>query len=529
MYRPPNAKAYTYEGEKKALILSCILVVVLLLIFSDFSPLFTIGILFIGIAYVKIRQGQLLGNSALVSANNYANIDKLVDLACKRLGEQKPKVHVYQEPYLNAFSIGFSHPFSIVLHSATIQAMDEEELSFIIGHELGHIKSRHTVWLSLIAPLGTTIPGFDILFGFWQRKTEYTSDRAGLIVCQNLNAAVRSMIKISSGSTALEHTNVTEFLKQAIQVDSSQIDKSGELLGTHPYITNRIKELIAFSQNKIYHDLAGEILLQSSDITGKVCPTCKSVASLNEKSNFCIECGNPLIYQESTRNISASKCKVCGSSINESMLFCIHCGTKIETFTDDKIISENYNQSITESKPDGVGIFCSKCGSENSSTAAFCSACGTKLISQSNVALETIHTQLKKRNVILMLFFMIITLGLYYPIWFLRRRDAINKLHSKEKLGSGIFIFSILATCIYLFFYFMRGFYYYDIVISKEYETYSSITSIIVWIVLLVQGFKVKRIFDEHFNLHLNRGISFSNLATFFFNILYLQYKINRF
>ena len=39
----------------------------------------------------------------------------------------------------------------------------------------------------------------------------------------------------------------------------------------------------------------------------------------------------------------------------------------------------------------------------------------------------------------------------------------------------------------------------------------------------------MRRILNEHFNAHLQRGISFSWIATLFFQIYYLQYKINRY
>jgi len=57
----------------------------------------------------------------------------------------------------------------------------------------------------------------------------------------------------------------------------------------------------------------------------------------------------------------------------------------------------------------------------------------------------------------------------------------------------------------------------------------SSILDLVAGITLLVQSFKVRRIFNDHFNVYLKRNIPFSGVATFFFQIYYLQYKINRF
>jgi len=123
--------------------------------------------------------------------------------------------------------------------------------------------------------------------------------------------------------------------------------------------------------------------------------------------------------------------------------------------------------------------------------------------------------ELKKTNVLLMIFLTIITAGIYQAIWFLRRRGAINSLQSKEKLNTGVFVFVIVLYSVSLLIDFAGG--------------KSTLLCGIAAICLLVQCFKVRRIFENHFNVYFKRGISFSGIATFFFMIFYLQYKINRF
>ena len=44
---------------------------------------------------------------------------------------------------------------------------------------------------------------------------------------------------------------------------------------------------------------------------------------------------------------------------------------------------------------------------------------------------------LKQRRVIVMIVFMIISFGLYYPIWWFRRRAGLNRLKSPRKLAPG--------------------------------------------------------------------------------------------
>ncbi len=149
-----------------------------------------------------------------------------------------------------------------------------------------------------------------------------------------------------------------------------------------------------------------------------------------------------------------------------------------------------------------------------------------------------INQDIKKTPVILTIFFTIITAGIYHPCWFLTRREQINELHSDEKLGKDFFIFGIVIFSISLFLACVIGVLegMGEVLGSVEFlamaeavDAIDSFLSLVVVIILLVQCFKVRRIFRNHFNEHLGRNIYFSGLLTFFFQIHYLQYKINRF
>ena len=175
-------------------------------------------------------------------------------------------------------------------------------------------------------------------------------------------------------------------------------------------------------------------------------------------------------------------------------------------------------------------IYCSNCGKKNPDESKFCNACGTCLFhpdtkEQKEIDIHTIaDTDLKKVNVLFIIFLTIITLGIYCPIWFLTRRKSINNLQSNKKLGIGIFVFIILLQILSFIL----------AIFSGSMEGINAIDALtgfdgIIGIILIVQGFKVRRIFINHFNSQLQREISFSGVATFFFHIYYLQYKINRF
>jgi hypothetical protein len=56
--------------------------------------------------------------------------------------------------------------------------------------------------------------------------------------------------------------------------------------------------------------------------------------------------------------------------------------------------------------------------------------------------------ELKKASVLLTIFLMFITAGIYCQAWVLTRRKASNRLQSKDKLDSGVFVFVIAVFSI---------------------------------------------------------------------------------
>src|SRR5688500_5174876 len=168
------------------------------------------------------------------------------------------ELFVSQNPVVNAGAYGMDKPF-IVLHSATLITLDEDELTFILGHEVGHILSGHvlyrtmTVLLLALATMGFPIVGLAaraILVGLleWQRKAELSCDRAGLLAVQHPEASLRAFMKLAGGGNPRD-TDLNEFLRQADEYRESGdvadiVFKILNLLGTtHPFHVLRAAEL----------------------------------------------------------------------------------------------------------------------------------------------------------------------------------------------------------------------------------------------------------------------------------------------
>lgn len=138
--------------------------------------------------------------------------------------------------------------------------------------------------------------------------------------------------------------------------------------------------------------------------------------------------------------------------------------------------------------------------------------------------------QFKKINVVWLIILTVITFGLYIPLWFLRQREAINNLHSPEKLSKNTFIVIFWLSIISLVASFMPGVLKAMGYISNttDIELLVKLINLVPPVALLFQIFKVRRIFIDHFNDYVKKDIWVSGLLSFIFYIYYFQYLINQ-
>ena len=93
-----------------------------------------------------------LSGSVRVSETQFPRVHRLYVEACRTLDVQPYPLYVQQAQVLNAFAFGMQKPF-IVLNNFTVQELDDDELSFVLGHEIGHVMSGHTLYLTMMVVL----------------------------------------------------------------------------------------------------------------------------------------------------------------------------------------------------------------------------------------------------------------------------------------------------------------------------------------------------------------------------------------
>ncbi|MEU0374864.1 M48 family metallopeptidase [Streptomyces sp. NPDC006283] len=211
-----------------------------------------------------------LSDSVRVSDEQFAHLHDMLRDACYILDLKKvPAMYVTQDPRPNAMCIGLDEPI-IVLTTGLVELLDEEEMRAVVGHEVGHALSGHSVYRTILLfltslalkvawiPLGNVaIMAIVTALREWFRKSELSADRAGLLVGQDLRASMRGLMKIAGGNH-LHEMNVDAFLKQAEEYEAggdlrdSVLKILNVLPRSHPFTTVRAAELKLWAESRDY-------------------------------------------------------------------------------------------------------------------------------------------------------------------------------------------------------------------------------------------------------------------------------------
>ena len=93
---------------------------------------------------------DFLGGGIRVDERQFAGVHRVLAEVGRVLDvDELPEIYVINDPYTNAMTIGLDKPI-IVLNSSLFDLLDEEEMRFVLAHELGHALSGHAVYRCLL-------------------------------------------------------------------------------------------------------------------------------------------------------------------------------------------------------------------------------------------------------------------------------------------------------------------------------------------------------------------------------------------
>jgi Zn-dependent protease with chaperone function len=225
----------------------------------------------------------LMGNTIQVGPRQYSTIYQIFRECVRDLDiYPEPELFLAQNPLANSYALGQEHPY-IVINTGILDLLNEAEIRAVLAHELGHIKCGHTILIQmamwamsaasmigeLTFGLGNVVSqGLIYAFYEWRRKAELSSDRAALLVMDDLNLVLSSMMKVSGGSIKYANEcSLQEFIRQSENyqaLDENGLNQVYKFLiyngaqGTmlsHPFPVDRLRYLQQWAVSEEYKEI----------------------------------------------------------------------------------------------------------------------------------------------------------------------------------------------------------------------------------------------------------------------------------
>jgi len=197
----------------------------------------------------------------------------VADLA-QRAAIPMPKVYLVDEPSPNAFATG-RNPENAAVAATTglLSMLSREEVAGVMAHELGHVRNRDTLIMTMVATIAgaiSMIANFGLFFGHGDnrpnplvamlavfmapfaamivqmaisRTREFGADRAGAEISGNPRALASALAKIAGPAQRMPSA-ATQGNPAAAQLYIVPTQVS-ELFSTHPATEKRIAALMA--------------------------------------------------------------------------------------------------------------------------------------------------------------------------------------------------------------------------------------------------------------------------------------------
>ncbi|MBN1335522.1 MAG: M48 family metallopeptidase [Deltaproteobacteria bacterium] len=235
---------------------------------------------------------QAMSGAVRCDRAQFPELVALLDRARRALDlSWEPALFLGESPFVNARTMGVDRPVLIV-HSALLDTLDDDEVVAVLGHELGHLHSDHVLYQTLARLLvraGALRGGLllswplELALLRWSRCAELTCDRAALLASRDLAACLRVHLKMAGGfrpgTRARTRLALAPFLAQARELETAE---AGSLLDnvlvtlftagrTHPFAAWRAMHLVQWVEKGSFLDvLAGDYPRVDSGAAGDV-------------------------------------------------------------------------------------------------------------------------------------------------------------------------------------------------------------------------------------------------------------------
>jgi len=213
-------------------------------------------------------RSMMEGHSFKVEKKLMSSLYDLFNDVKNSLGFEEPvDFYVTGDSSVNAFSVASTkegEPNIVNINSALIELMTEEELRFVVGHEIGHLINKDTNFRRLISFVFPTREKAPIVLAYKvhldDNLCELVADRYGYMAMPNIKTCVSAFFKMSSG---LDVTKLDVDMNSFIEENKNRLDYflkgDGMSSSDHPVNPIRVQALNLFATCKTQEELDKEM------------------------------------------------------------------------------------------------------------------------------------------------------------------------------------------------------------------------------------------------------------------------------
>jgi heat shock protein HtpX len=286
------------SNKRKTWLLMIIFLIVIVLLGWFFGELYDFGygglIMAVIIAilmnlisyYSGDKVALAIAGAKLIQKSDNPYVYRIVENLCITAGTPLPKIHLINDPNINAFATGRNPEHaSLAITTGAIERLENEELEGVIAHELSHIKNYDIrlmtiviICVGIITLLADFFLRANFIFGGRKndrdsgnlgailmivglilailspifatliqlaisRKREYLADASGVLLTRYPEGLARALEKIGQYNQPLKRANHATAHLYIANPFSGVGKKMAGLFSTHPPLEERIKRL----------------------------------------------------------------------------------------------------------------------------------------------------------------------------------------------------------------------------------------------------------------------------------------------
>jgi heat shock protein HtpX len=215
-----------------------------------------------------------------VNAQSCPQLVGIVHQLASRAGLPPPRVYLIDSPHPNAFATGRNPQHAAVAATTGLLGLlTREEVEAVMAHELGHVRNRDTLIMTMTATIAGAI-SFLANFGFFfrgggdnrgnplamlaaviiapfaamlvqlaiSRTREYSADRASAELCRNPRVLASALAKLAQGAARVPSPVAQANPAAASLYIVPGLGRGDSLFSTHPATENRIAALEAMAR-----------------------------------------------------------------------------------------------------------------------------------------------------------------------------------------------------------------------------------------------------------------------------------------